>query len=203
MKKSAFAAIALAAATLVSGPAFAQEGSLLVRARAVNLQSANDDSTGLGLSVNNKVIPEVDFTYFVSNSLAVELILTVPQEHDLTSTVVGGKIGRVTHLPPTLLLQYHFGGTTFKPYIGAGVNYTKFTAVALRSDLEAAGYDITRNSWGGALQIGFDIPVSKDVYFNVDVKKAYIKTDLNNGDNKVGTFRVDPLLVGVGVGYRF
>jgi outer membrane protein len=51
--------------------------------------------------------------------------------------------------------------------------------------------------------VGFDIPVAKDCYFNVDVKKAYIGTDVSAGGNKVGTFKVDPLLVGVGIGYRF
>jgi outer membrane protein len=201
MNKFGIAAIALAAATLVSGTAFAQskEGPWLVRARAVSLQSANGDTTGLGLSVNDKIIPEVDITYFLSPNLAVELILTIPQEHELKSK--GAKIGTVSHLPPTLLAQYHFGGATFKPYVGAGVNFTKFTAVDLVPAL--AGVDITRNSWGFALQAGFDVPVTKQVSINVDVKKAYIKTDVLAGGNSLGTFSVDPLLIGVGVGYRF
>lgn len=199
MKKFGLAAIALAAATLVSGTAFAQEGPWLVRVRAVNLQSANGDTTGLGLSVNDKVIPEVDISYFLSPNLAVELILTVPQEHDLKSK--GAKIGTVSHLPPTLLVQYHFGGATFKPYVGAGVNYTKFTAIDLVPSL--AGVDVNRNSWGAALQAGFDVPVNKQISINVDIKKAFIKTDVIAGGNSLGTFSVDPLLVGVGVGYRF
>lgn len=199
MKKFGLAAIALAAATLVSGTAFAQEGPWLVRVRAVNLQSANGDTTGLGLSVNDKVIPEVDISYFLSPNLAVELILTVPQEHDLQSK--GAKIGTVSHLPPTLLVQYHFGGATFKPYVGAGVNYTKFTAIDLVPSL--AGVDVNRNSWGAALQAGFDVPVNKQISINVDIKKAFIKTDVIAGGNSLGTFSVDPLLVGVGVGYRF
>mgnify|MGYP006166476513 CR=1 FL=1 len=31
------------------------------------------------LSVNNKTIPEVDISYFINKNVAVELILTVPQ----------------------------------------------------------------------------------------------------------------------------
>ena len=81
MKKQVISAIALAAATLLSGTAYAQakEGPWMVRVRAVNLDSANTDSTGLGLSINNKVIPEVDISYFFTPNLAAELILTVPQ----------------------------------------------------------------------------------------------------------------------------
>ena len=62
---------------------------------------------------------------------------------------------------------------------------------------------IKRNSWGAALQVGFDIPLTKQLSLNFDVKKVYIKTDVYSGDVKAGTFKVDPVLVGVGLGYRF
>ena len=198
MKKNLLAVAVLCA--LTSGAAFAQqaESPWLVRVRAVHLDSANKDSTGLGLSVNNKTIPEVDITYFFNKNVAAELILTVPQKHDLSSSVLGGRIGSLKHLPPSLLLQYHFDAPGFKPYVGAGVNYTRFSNVNL-----PAGVDIDRNSWGGALQVGVDIPLSKNLYLNFDVKKVYIKTDVFAGGAKAGTFKVDPVLVGVGLGWRF
>ena len=48
--------IALATTALVAAvPAQAQDtGSFIVRARAVHLDSANKDSTGLGLTINDK-----------------------------------------------------------------------------------------------------------------------------------------------------
>ncbi|MBV5345772.1 MAG: OmpW family protein, partial [Rhodoferax sp.] len=78
MKKQVLTALVLAS-TLVAGNTFAQakEGPWMVRVRAVNLTSANTDNTGLGLSVNNKTIPELDISYFVNKNVAVELILTV------------------------------------------------------------------------------------------------------------------------------
>ena len=100
------AAAAAALLPAVSPVALAQSndsGDWLVRARAVNLQSANKDSTGLDLSVNDKTIPEVDITYFFSPNLAAELILTYPQQHDIRAG--GGKIGSLKHLPPTLTLS--------------------------------------------------------------------------------------------------
>ena len=198
MKKNLLAVAVLCA--LTSGAAFAQqaESPWLVRVRAVHLDSANKDSTGLGLSVNNKTIPEVDISYFFNKNVAAELILTVPQKHDLSSSVLGGRIGSLKHLPPSLLLQYHFDAPGFKPYVGAGVNYTRFSNVNL-----PAGVDIDRNSWGGALQVGVDIPLSKNLYLNFDVKKVYIKTDVFAGGAKQGTFKVDPVRVGVGLGWRF
>ena len=203
MKKSLLAVAAVCAMT--SGAAFAQqaEGPWLVRVRAVNLDSANKDSTGLDLSVNNKVIPELDISYFFTPNIAAELILTYPQKHDLRSG--GVDIGSLKHLPPTLLAQYHFtnfGG--FKPYVGVGINYTNFSSVNFDPAVQAAlNPSIKRNSWGAALQVGFDIPLTKQLSLNFDVKKVYIKTNVYAAGANLGKFKVDPVLVGVGLGYRF
>lgn len=196
-KKHIVASVILA--VFASGAALAQDfqaGDLLVRARAVNLDSANKDSTGLDLSVNNKTLPEVDFSYFVSPNLAAELVLTVPQKHTLSSG--GTAIGSLRHLPPTLTVQYHFHADGFKPYVGAGLNYTRFSSVNL-----PAGVDIKRNSVGLALQVGVDIPVAKDLYVNIDVKKVQIGTKVSVAGAEIGKFKVDPVLVGVGLGWRF
>ncbi len=169
----------------------------MVRARAIHLDSANKDSTGLNLSVNDKWMPEVDVTYFVNPNVAVELVLTVPQKHTVSAGATS--IGTLKHLPPTLLAQYHFlPKGNFRPYVGAGINYTRFSSVNL-----PAGVDIDRNSFGLALQAGMDIPVGKNVYLNFDIKKVHIKTDVSAAGTTIGTFKVNPLLLGVGVGYRF
>ena len=69
--------------------------------------------------------------------------------------------------------------------------------------LAGGAADLKKDSWGPALQAGVDIPVGKNLYLNFDVKKVYIKTDVSlSGVNK-GSFKVDPLLVGVGLGMRF
>ena len=186
-------------AVFAGGSALAQDfqaGDWLVRARAVNLDSANKDSTGLGLSVNDKTMPEVDFSYFLSPNWATELILTVPQKHTLSAG--GANMGSLRHLPPTLTVQYHFNAGGFKPYVGAGLNYTRFSSVNL-----PAGVDIKRNSVGLALQVGVDIPLTKDIFFNIDIKKVQLGTKVSAGGAQIGKFKVDPLLVGVGLGWRF
>jgi outer membrane protein len=198
MMKRWIIAIAAAAAMPV---AFAQDtGNLIVRARAVNLDSANGGSTtpDLDLSVNNKVIPEVDFTWFFSPNFAAELILTYPQKHDLKAA--GTKIGTLKHLPPTLTAQYHFTGLNgWRPYVGAGLNVTLFSNV----NIDVAGADIKKSSVGLALQAGADVPIGGGWLINVDVKKVQIKTDVKLNGNKIGDFKVDPLLFGIGVGKRF
>lgn len=196
------AALAVAVAGSVALPfaAQAQETPWLVRVRAVNLDSANKDSTGLDLSINNKVIPELDISYFFTPNWAAELILTYPQKQTVSSGVVGGEIGTLKHLPPTLTAQYHFTGLGgFVPYVGAGVNYTHFSNV----DLVGGAADVKRNSYGFAVQVGADIPLTKNLSLNVDVKKVQIGTTVSLNGTELGKFKVDPLLIGVGVGWRF
>lgn len=198
MKKTLLAVAALCALTSGAAMAQQQEGNWQVRLRAVHLDSANKDSTGLALSVNDKWIPEVDISYYFTPNFAAELILTYPQKHDVRSN--GAKIGTLKHLPPTLLGQYHVTGLgPFKPYVGAGINYTRFSQV----NVLGGAADVKRNSWGPALQVGFDYALDKNWSLNLDVKKVYIETDVYAGGAKAGTFKVNPLLVGVGVGYRF
>ncbi|MES1264275.1 MAG: OmpW family outer membrane protein, partial [Variovorax sp.] len=140
---------------------------------------------------------------FVTPNWAVELVLTYPQKQTIRSG--GTEIGSLKHLPPTLMAQYHV--TTlgaFKPYVGAGLNYTRFSSVSFTPAVQTALQPtLSKNSFGLALQAGFDYEFIKNTYFNVDVKKVQIRTDVRSAGTRIGTFKVDPWLVGVGIGRRF
>ena len=211
-----FIAAALATAALATVPFAAQaqaEGPFMVRVRAVRLDSANDNNAqltttlaGLGAGeayINNKWLPELDISYFFTPNIAAELILTYPQKQDLSLGGVG-KIGTFKHLPPTLSLQYHFApGTSFRPYVGLGVNYTNISSVHWESAVSALKLNLDRNSFGLSAQIGADIEISKNLYLNVDIKKVQIGTTVSSNGADIGKFKVDPVLLGVGLGMRF
>lgn len=205
--KTQFGIVALGLAIAAQG-AFAQgndTGNWLVRGRVLNLQSANGGSTSpdLKLSINDKTFPEVDISYFYTPNVAVELVLTYPQKHDIRSN--GSTVGSLKHLPPTLLLQYHFTGLgAARPYVGAGINYTMFSSVKFDPAVEAALHpSIKKSSVGAALQAGVDWPVGGGWLVNLDVKKVQIKTDVKASGTQIGEFKVDPTLLSVGVGRRF
>lgn len=196
--------IALAALGALSGQAMAEQSPWLVRARAVHISPA-DKSDAFGavaadaIHVSEKTIPEVDISYFFTPNWAAELVLTYPQKHDVTVDGLGN-IGSFKHLPPTLSVQYHFTPEAqFSPYLGAGVNYTRISQV----DLLGGAADLEKNSYGLSLQAGVDYKLDKNWSLNLDVKKVQIRSDLSVGGSKVSTVKVDPWLVGVGVGYRF
>nr|WP_229427233.1 OmpW family outer membrane protein [Massilia atriviolacea] len=189
---------------LVAVEAQAQDGQWLVRARAAHLNPA-DKSTpvaGVGasdrISVSDKTIPEFDVSYFFTPNLAAELVLTYPQKHDVM--LDGAKIGTFKHLPPSLLAQYHFNPIgQFKPYLGAGINYTRISKVKL---LNGAG-NLENDSVGLAFQAGVDYRIDKNWSLNLDVKRINIRSDVTIAGVKASTVKVDPVLIAVGVGYRF
>ena len=56
----------------------------------------------------------------------------------------------------------------------------------------------------GALQAGVDIPLGSNMSFNIDVKKIYMKADVNTAAGaKVTTLDINPVLIGVGLGWKF
>ena len=195
--------VALACAVVVpAAQAQTKEGNFVVRLRALHLDSANKDTTGLGLSVNNKTFPELDISYFFSPNFAAELILTYPQKHTLYSN--GSEIGTLKHLPPTLTFQYHMPLGAFRPYVGLGLNATNFSDVQFAPAVVAALQpNVKRMSYGAAAQIGADVALGGGWLLNFDVKKVQIKTTVYAGTAEAGTFKVDPLLVSVGFGKRF
>jgi outer membrane protein len=189
---------------LLSVNAMAQESPWLVRARAVYVDPANKSAPVAGtgaadrIHVSTKTIPELDVSYFFTPNIAAELILTYPQKHDVT--LDGANIGSFKHLPPTLTAQYHFlPGATINPYVGAGVNYTLLSKVNLLGGAASLEHD----SLGLALQAGVDFKLNKNFSINLDVKKVQIRSDVNIGGVRASEVKVDPLLIGVGVGYRF
>jgi outer membrane protein len=203
MKKIVLA-LSLAAMGVVSSQAMAQESPWLVRGRVVNISPANDSDPlgGTGASdritVSKKTIPEFDVTYFFTPNIAAELILTYPQKHDVY--LDGANIGTFKHLPPTLSAQYHFApNSSINPYLGAGINYTNISQVKL---LGGKG-GLESNSFGLSLQAGVDFKIDKNWSINIDVKKVQIRSDVTVSGAKVSAVKVDPVLVGLGLGYRF
>lgn len=211
-----FAAAALA--LVAAQPAHAEAGDLLVRLRGI-VVSPTETSSGVtpsfptsGVGVSDAVVPELDFTYMISDRIGAELILaTSPHDLDGRGALAPlGKLADTMALPPTLTLQYHFmPDAAIRPYVGAGVNYTIFYNEDASRALETA-IGATRvsaeDSFGYAVQAGFDVDLSDKLFLNVDVKYIDIDTQatLRTGalTNRVDV-SLDPIVVGVGLGMRF
>lgn len=198
--------------------ASAEQGDFLVRLRGIVVaptENASDVLPGFpggSVGVENAVVPELDFTYFLTDNIGAELILAT-SPHDLVGegTLSGlGEIADVMVLPPTLTLQYHFNPSgKFRPYAGVGVNYTIFYSQDASDSLVAAVGPTTvdlDDTVGVAFQVGADFELSDGWFLNADIKYIQIDTTatLNSG-GVINTVDVDldPIVAGIGVGYRF
>ena len=194
-----------------------------VRLRALGV--APDESAKIGIiggdvAISNTIVPELDFTYFFTENFAAELILGTTK-HDVNTvasdiSAVGGPtsadvdLGSVYLLPPTLTLQYHFfpmKEKVFKPYVGAGLNYTIFYNQKAGSVVKDIKYD---NALGYAAQVGFDLMLDDTFFINVDVKRLFLSTDVTVDASNLATglsipaeVDINPWLWGFGVGMRF
>lgn len=192
-----------------------------VRVRGVGVvpdESAKIGVIGGDAKISNTLIPELDFTYFFTKNIATELILGTTK-HDVSTigsdiSAIGGPtstaidLGSVYLLPPTLTLQYHFlTDEVFRPYVGAGVNYTIFYNEKQGSVVKNVKYD---NAFGYAFQVGFDLMVSDNFFVNADVKKLFLNTDvtvdasnLAPGLSIPADVDINPWLIGLGIGMKF
>ena len=212
------AAVAAAVALLMAAPQPAQaqddsyanaKGKFQIRARGIwvaPVESANSISIGGDVDISNQVVPELDFTYFVTDNIAFELIAAItPHDVRAVGTAAGDvDLGDVTLLPPTLTLQYHVPfDNGFKPYVGVGINYTAF----FDEDVPSAGVVTDTHfddSVGPALQVGMDYFLTDDWFVNLDFKYLFIDTDVSiNGGDITASVDINPIVFGFGVGYRF
>lgn len=210
----------LTAACFASSAAYAEAGDTFVRIRGI-MVAPTESSGGIlptfpteEVKVNNSIMPEIDITHMVRNNVGLELIAATTKHNASGTTGTTGGIGKLAStwvLPPTLTLQYHFAPEAkIRPYVGAGVNYTMFYSEKPSAGLETAvgQTDVNlKDSFGWAAQAGIDIDLNEKMFLNIDVKYIDIDTTARLATTAIGTQRVkislDPLVVGVGVGFRF
>jgi outer membrane protein len=208
--KSLVAAMA-AVASLAPIASYAQssdDNPWMLRVRAVDLLFQNGQSSTvqqLNVKAQNEFIPEFDVSYFFTKNIATELVLSYPQQVNITAGSGNNNIGKISALPPSLLIQYHFTDLgAFKPYVGAGVNYTIF---GNRQNFPALGngVQVDQNSVGVVAQVGADYMFDKNWGLNLDVKYATMSTNVTavQGGANLGKLTLNPWMPAVGVTYKF
>lgn len=142
----------------------------------------------------------------VTPNIGVELVLGVPPK--IKSRAAGsvaflGEVLEARNVAPTLIVNYHFGrdGDMWRPYVGAGVNYTKFESIKspLASDVKMS------DSVGPAVQAGVNIAFAKPWGAFASIAAVKVKSDLVAAGSTVLTTTIDfrPLVYSAGVFYRF
>lgn len=219
-------ALALAAALGLAAPASAHDaGDWLFRLGGSLIDPKSDngslDLTAVNIgeqdiTVDDKLGVTFNLTYMYSANIGIEVLAALPYKHDIEVEGLPGTAATVTHLPPTVSLQYHFmPQANFQPYVGAGLNLTWFMDESKKEGLRAADdllgvttdIKVDSTSFGLAAQVGFDYVINDRWFLNVDVRWIDISTDatliVDGADFTTSKVDVDPMVYGVHLGYRF
>ena len=220
MCKTLFTVSVLAMAIAAPFAQAHQAGDVIVRAGAVTVDPREDSGNvrvggaaqqGTGATLDSDTQLGLNFAYMLTDKIGIELLAATPFKHDVgTKGLDGLNLGEVKHLPPTLSVVYYplDSKSAFKPYVGAGINYTWFFDDELSSEAEAAGFrglDM-KDSWGLAFQVGADYMLTDNLMVNAQVRYIDIDTTgtTHAGPTKVKVdVDVDPMVYMVGLGYKF
>lgn len=140
-------------------------------------------------------------------NLGLELVLGIPPRIHAkatgTTAFLGDDVLSAKNVAPTLLLTWHFGqpGDTWRPYVGAGLNYTKFTGVRskLADDVEMS------DSLGWAAHAGIDYRINDQFGLFASLGASKVKSDLVARGATVLKTTIDfrPITYSAGLSYRF
>ncbi|MFD1260825.1 OmpW/AlkL family protein [Entomomonas asaccharolytica] len=247
MKKSILATTVLAIALAAPMVQAHKAGDIIIRAGAVTVDP--HESSGnvkikhgplAGNNIGGRATLDSDtqlglnFAYMVTDHIGVELLGATPFTHNVRikgttlaalgnpalNDVANGKLGKVSHLPPTLSVVYYPAdpAQAFQPYMGVGLNYTWFFNESLsnRAKHGTAAYSNfkVKNTWGWAAQIGADYMITDNLMLNAQVRYINIDTQasvsvnglagLGYGKNRAKVdLDVNPWVYMVGIGYKF
>lgn len=155
----------------------------------------------LKADVGDDMRPTISLEYFLNPNLGVEVLAALPFEHEVK--LDGAHAADVKHLPPTVGVLYHFmPDSRFSPFVGAGLNYARFFGVKEKGPLAGTRLDLS-DSWGPAVHVGFDVNFSANRLFTADLRRIGVETDAKVDGAKVDTVKIDPLVYGLAIGYRF
>jgi len=230
MRKTLFTASVLAVALAAPFAQAHQAGDIIVRAGAITVDPHESTSSvkvdrgipggadlGGKASLDSDTQLGLNFAYMLTDKIGVELLAATPFQHNVSISgtaggIADGKLGDLKHLPPTLSVVYYplNSKSAFKPYVGAGINYTWFFDESVGSAASAGGFDNFRvkNSWGWAAQIGMDYMLTESVMLNAQVRYIDIDTEAYVDNTILGVrakvdVDVDPFVYMVGLGYKF
>jgi outer membrane protein len=227
IKSSAAICLTMAALSVPTLASAQQQGDLIVRAGLTRVSpdesskvlttQATGPLAGTGVSVGNDTQLGLNVLYMYSDIIGVELLAATPFKHDLSAYGLSQygfattDLGHTRHLPPTISALYYFGDSAarLRLYVGAGINYTTFFSEKLsrqaRTELGANRLKLD-DSFGLALQVGFDYTLNDNWLVNASVRHIDIETDasMNSALGKVTT-KVDlaPWVYTVALAYRF
>lgn len=208
--------VAAAVLALGAGTASAQDaprgkraGDMVVGLGAIGVLPTNGGHVGViggSPTASNSASPQLDFSYFVTPNISLNLIAATTR-HDVSvsrSALGNVQLGHVWALPPTLTVQYHpLPQARVSPYVGFGLNVTWFYGEGGRLTAPVNRVRVDP-SFGIAPNIGVDYEITPNWLVNFDAKWILMQPDVSVNSGFIrARADINPFVVGASVRYRF
>ncbi|MFY2831474.1 outer membrane protein OmpW [Vibrio parahaemolyticus] len=203
-------------AALVSPSVFAhKQGDFVLRVGAASVVPNDRSDKILGsqeeLKVDSNTQLGLTFGYMFTDNISLELLAATPFSHDISTDLLGlGDIADTKHLPPTLMVQYYFGEpqSKFRPYVGAGLNYTIFFDEGFNNKAKNVGLTDLKldDSFGLAANVGVDYMINDQWFLNASAWYANIETEATykfGGAKQKTDVKINPWVFMISGGYKF
>ena len=197
------AALALA----IAPAAFAQDGTSaadkrvsVVAGYSMVEPTRNPEIGGTRTQFDGEGTPTLGVTYHITDNWGVEA--WAADSYGQRVNAGGGKVGSVDAQPYSVSGQYRFGTaeSTIRPFVGLGYHETNYDNETATPAGDRVGIETAK---GAVATVGVDANISPTWFARADARYFQADSDVKVNGVKAGDAKLDPVVLGVGIGARF
>ncbi|MBB6598297.1 OmpW family outer membrane protein [Luteimonas sp. MC1825] len=195
------AALALA---ILPSAAFAADGAgkhvSVVGGYSMVEPTRNPEIAGARTEFAGEGTPTLGVTWHATDNIGIEAWGADSYGQRVTSG--GQKVGSVDAQPYSLSGQYRFGTveSTVRPFVGLGYHQTNYNNESATLAGDRVGVETAE---GGVATVGMDVNISPTWFARADARYFQSDSEVKIDGVKAGDAKLDPVVVGVGIGARF
>jgi len=217
-------------AACTAAPCMAQQNTIKLGVSSVQPHSRTSDFSGpftpggISLEVRDQTTPFLAYIRELNDQWDVELAMGIPPTHDIalkvnnpalpaTAQALSGQVGAtIRQVAPTVFLNYKFLEKTslLRPYVGVGINYTRFDkthSTAAGNALNGGPTSISlKDSVGLALQAGVAYRLSNAWSVSASLATARVTSEITTntlGIERHADISFRPRVFTVAMAYSF
>lgn len=204
---------ASAVAWLAAGSAFADGLTLKVGGIRYQTHSKTTGISGIGIPAGaDAQVGDASTAVFtieraLTDNVGVEFVLGIPPtvKSKATGSVafLGDNVLSAKNVAPTVFVNYHFGspGNALRPYIGLGLNYTKFVSIQSKLAPSVQMSESMGMAWVG----GVDYAITRQLGLYASASSLDVRSNVVGVASTVLTTSIDfrPVVYSIGASYKF
>ena len=160
----------------------------------------NPEIAGTRTQFDGEGTPTLGVTYHITDNWGVEA--WAADSYGQRVNTAAGKAGSVDAQPYSLSGQYRFGtqDSIVRPFVGLGYHETNYDSETPTAAGQRVGVETAK---GAVATVGMDVNISPTWFARADARYFQADSDVHIGGEKAGDAKLDPVMVGVGIGARF